>query len=339
MGVGGAITGRGADLLIIDDPIKNAEDAASDTLRSKTFDWYESTAKTRLEPGGRQLLIMTRWHQDDLAGRLLLQMEGGGDDWDVVCLPAIAEQDEHFDGELFRSEGEALWPARYPVTELQRIKSGTRPYWWNALYQQRPTAPEGAEFPPEYFGRHIWFTEWPEKMKVKFMAVDPSKGKERGDFSAIVWMGFKEGIFYIDADIAKRPPAQIISDTLACYIEFGPDMLGVEANAFQELLGERLVEEAHRAGFVPPCYSITNTLKKEMRIEKLDEPLSRQWLKFKMGSRGAALLVKQLRDFPLGDHDDGPDALEMCFQLGLHRVSLLEYGNERIAGNIFGQWA
>ena len=139
-GVGGPITGKGADILIIDDPVKNAEEANSQTYRDKTWEWYQSTAYTRLEPKGAIILIMTRWHEDDLAGRLLKHMQNGtGEKWEVINLPAIAEENDL----LGRKPGEPLWPERYDLKELNRIKDTTGSYWWSALYQQRPQPPEG----------------------------------------------------------------------------------------------------------------------------------------------------------------------------------------------------
>jgi hypothetical protein len=107
-GVGGPITGKGCNVLIIDDPVKNAEEAASPTYREKTWEWWRSTAFTRVEPEGSVLVILTRWHEDDLAGRLIQQQENGEDEdeserWEVLNLPAIAEKDD----QLGRAEGEA----------------------------------------------------------------------------------------------------------------------------------------------------------------------------------------------------------------------------------------
>ena len=139
-GVGGPITGKGADILIIDDPVKNAEEANSQTYRDKTWEWYQSTAYTRLEPNGSIILIMTRWHEDDLAGRILHQIEQDkGEHWEIINLPAIAEDHDI----LGRNIGEPLWPGRYDLNELERIKYTTGSYWWSALYQQRPQPPEG----------------------------------------------------------------------------------------------------------------------------------------------------------------------------------------------------
>ena len=139
-GAGGPITGKGGNVLIIDDPFKNAEQAASLTMRRKIWEWYRSTFYTRLEPGGVIIIIMTRWHEDDLVGRLLNPEMGDVEDWTQVNFPAIAEEHDI----LGRKPGEALWPQRYDVDALMRIKvAGVGSYWWNAMYQQHPSPPEG----------------------------------------------------------------------------------------------------------------------------------------------------------------------------------------------------
>ena len=143
-GVGGAITGKGADLLIIDDPVKNAEEAQSKTYRDKTYDWYRSTAYTRLEPGGAVIIIQTRWHEEDLSGKLLKEEP---DKWTVISLPAIAEGEDI----LGRKKGDSLFPSRYDVESLQDIKNTLGSYWFNALYQQRPQPDGGSIFKREYF--------------------------------------------------------------------------------------------------------------------------------------------------------------------------------------------
>lgn len=139
-GVGGPITGRGADVLIIDDPIKNREDAESKGIRDKQWGWFTSTAYTRLEPDGAIIVIQTRWHEDDIAGRLQQEAAAGGEQYRVIRLPAIADDDAD---ELGRAKGEALWPTRYGLDRLQQIAAAVGSYVWNALYQQRPVAPEG----------------------------------------------------------------------------------------------------------------------------------------------------------------------------------------------------
>jgi len=120
-GVGTAVTGRGAHLLLIDDPVKDREEAESETRRETVYNWYSSTAYTRLMPGGAVILIQTRWHEDDLAGRLLEAEAKGGDKWDKLILPAIL------------SNGQALWPEWYPIDALNRTKAAIGPRDWSAL--------------------------------------------------------------------------------------------------------------------------------------------------------------------------------------------------------------
>ncbi|WP_415783236.1 phage terminase large subunit [Alkalicoccus chagannorensis] len=150
-GVGGAITGMGMTYGIIDDPIKNRQDAESPTIREGIWDWYISTFYTRLEKGGKILITLTRWHEDDLAGRLLEKQDKDpkADQWTVLNLPAIAEEPIH--PEDPRKEGEALWPEKYPKEELLKIKATVGSYEWNAMHQQRPAAADGNLFKRPYF--------------------------------------------------------------------------------------------------------------------------------------------------------------------------------------------
>jgi predicted phage terminase large subunit-like protein len=151
-GVGTATTGRGAHLGLIDDPFKDREDADSEIQREKVWRWYRSTFFTRLMPGGAIVLVQTRWHEDDLAGRLL-ELQGrkeDGGEWTVLDLPAL-------DG-----EGKALWPEWYDETALARIKATIGPREWSALYQQRPQPDEGTFF------QRGWFKEWEAKPALRY---------------------------------------------------------------------------------------------------------------------------------------------------------------------------
>lgn len=134
-GVGGPITGKGADLLIIDDPIKNWAEAASFNIRENLWNWYRSTARTRVEPGGGVIIAMTRWNEDDLVGRLIRSMkEEGGEHWEVFDFPAVADEKDI----LGRKPGDALWPARYDDEEMRVLRASVGQKIWNAMYQQRP---------------------------------------------------------------------------------------------------------------------------------------------------------------------------------------------------------
>jgi len=137
VGVGGALTGRGANLLIIDDPIKNEQEAASQVYRDRMWDWWQATSSTRLEPWACVIVVATRWHEDDLLGRIEKNNDGS---WEIVKIPAIAEEGDV----LGRGIGEPLWPERFvddPNYEIRKATSG--PYWWTALFQQRPSPPGG----------------------------------------------------------------------------------------------------------------------------------------------------------------------------------------------------
>lgn len=138
-GVRGPITGKGANVAIIDDPVKNDQEAMSQTYREAAWDWYRATFSTRIQQDGAIILVMTRWHEDDLAGRLLKAQQEGGEKWEVVSLPAIAEEDDL----LGRQPGEPLCPELFSKETLESIKKRLGTYWWNALYQQKPSPPEG----------------------------------------------------------------------------------------------------------------------------------------------------------------------------------------------------
>jgi predicted phage terminase large subunit-like protein len=145
-GVGSGIAGRGAHVLMIDDPVRSMEDADSATVRDDVWDWYTADAYSRLAPGGGIVLIMTRWHEDDLAGRLLAEMKTGGEQWEILNFQAIAEEDEEF-----RKKGEALHPARYDEAAWARIRKVIGERKFAALCQQHPTPETGHFFTRDMF--------------------------------------------------------------------------------------------------------------------------------------------------------------------------------------------
>lgn len=156
-GVGGPITGHGAGIGIIDDPVQSWAQAQSKTFRDSVWEWYQGTFRTRIWEGGAIVLIMTRWHQDDLAGRLLMEH---GEDWTVLHYPAICDDPDT--DPLGRKEGEPLSPSRYSFEELMRIRDDVGPSVWTAEYQGRPAPPEGAFFRVDKIN---WIVSPPEKPK------------------------------------------------------------------------------------------------------------------------------------------------------------------------------
>jgi len=182
---GGGITGRGFDLLILDDLIKNAADAESEVHRDAQWEFLQGTAMSRLEPGeydatksrmnpGATLIVMmARWHEDDLIGRIHREMPG---QWQRLRLPAIAEApDEEYPepDAMGRAPGEPLWPSRFPIENLQRRRARSGEYYFNALYQQRPSSPTGSIFQRKWWQRwralpeHFDFACWSWDMSFK----------------------------------------------------------------------------------------------------------------------------------------------------------------------------
>lgn len=176
VGIGGGATGTGCDILIIDDPIKNAIDANSKIKRDNDWEWYGTTAYTRLLPGGGILIIMTRWHDDDLTGRLIRAMnDGDGDEWEILSFPAIAEHDEEH-----RREGDALHPDRYNIDRLNKIKRAIGQKSWHSLYQQRPVTAEGAIFKRQWWKK---FKQLPTRFERVVQSWDCNfKGGITGDY-------------------------------------------------------------------------------------------------------------------------------------------------------------
>jgi predicted phage terminase large subunit-like protein len=180
VGVGGALTGRGFEVIVIDDPLKGRKEADSEGVREDLWRWYQGTLRTRLEPGGGILLVQTRWHHDDLAGRLL---EAQADKWETVSLPAVAGEDDP----LGRAPGEPLDPLRYDALAYAEIRTDVGERDWYAQYQGTPTPDEGDVFHKDWFVR-----EWPapEKTGMVFQYWDTSHGKSdaqkrrrKGDYS------------------------------------------------------------------------------------------------------------------------------------------------------------
>lgn len=203
-GVGGAITGKGFHLGIIDDPIKNAEEADSETIREKHKDWYASTFYTRKEPDAAIIVIQTRWHEEDLAGWLLEEEHGDEpEEWHVVSFEAIKTGDEPDVPDTctleadWRKVGEALWPERYDVPKLTKIKARLGTHWWSALYNQRPQPRAGNKFKRYWFDtvRAVPY----EAKRVRYWDLAATAGS--GAMTAGVLLAFAAGIDYVE-DVA-----------------------------------------------------------------------------------------------------------------------------------------
>lgn len=334
-GVGGSLFGKGAHVAIVDDYHGSIEDALSLAERDKVHRWYQGTIRNRLEDEESAIVIVaTRYHPEDLVGRLLEESHHGGDQWRVIHLPALAGKVD----ELGRAEGDPLWPERWGKEHLAREKlamaASGYPWMWEALYDGDPPKTIDAEFPRDWFGDHIWFDSWNagQEWECKAQAIDPSMGKtDKSDYSADVWGGLaRDGILYVDADLQRRSVQQLARDAAQHYREFGCEVMGVEGVTFQELVADAIREAAAELRLsscdVLPMIDQTNKL---VRIRRLGKWLATGRIKFRRGSPGSLLLVQQLRGFPSCKHDDGPDALEMLTRLiGQRMAGGITYGSD-----------
>lgn len=201
-GVGGGITGMGADFLLIDDILKNQQEAESPTVLQNILKWYQTTAYTRLEKNGKVCLTLTRWSKNDLAGELLkaAESDSSADQWVVLNLPAICENPKHPDDT--REAGDPLWPDKYDLKRLEAIRSSVGPRVWAALFQQRPTVAGGNLFKTEAW--QFW-RRLPEKFDTLIQSWDMAfKNKATSDFVAGHVWGKVGANFYLVDRICKR---------------------------------------------------------------------------------------------------------------------------------------
>lgn len=346
---------RGANrpTLIICDDLQNDGHIASATQRASSRDWFHGSLLKAGSQTTNLVNLATALHRDALAmqldrtpgwtSRLFRAIETWPsridlwDEWErIYCnldsAHAMEEARKFYAAHRadMDASAELLWPEEEDLYRLMRMRVEEGHTAFEREKQSCPVDPERCEWPESYFdqsqeGADFWFSDWPADMQLKTMALDPSKGTDsrHGDYSAFVMLGVDQrGMIYIEADLARRPTPVMVADGVRLYRAFQPDVFGVETNQFQELLAGEITAEFRVQGLprVVPA-AITNHTNKQMRIRRLGPYLSQRRLRFHKGSASTQLLVDQLRDFPLGTYDDGPDALEMALRLAeeLHR--------------------
>jgi len=304
VGVGAGITGVGGDLILIDDPVKNREEAESEVYREKVWQWYTDDLYTRLEPGGALVLVMTRWNEDDLAGRILKSEMAA--DWEVVSLPAIAEEDDA----LGRAPGTPLCKDRYDLKALEDIRRTQGEYSFQALYQQRPSAREGVFFK---VGKLIIVDAAPAGLPT-IRAWDEAATEGDGDYTAGVRMcgPDADGIFYVtdvvrgqwstDArDALIQQTAQLDGRTVRIRGAQEPGSAGVDrAKAFIRMLAGFTVTTERASG------------PKEVRADPYSAQVNAGNVRLVRGDWNRTY-IEELRTFPLGKHDDQVDAASDAF--------------------------
>jgi len=291
-GVGTAITGRGADIALIDDPFKDREEADSERRRNLVWDWYRSTLFTRLMPGGAVVIILTRWHEDDLAGRLL-EAEGRketGGQWDVLEMPAIAD-------------GKALWPAWYDLAALERIKATIGPREWSALYQQRPQPDEGTFFKRE------WFKTWGKLPTVRYYGTsDYAVTDGGGDYTVHrIWgIGPDGDIYRIAGWRGQTASDEWIERKLDLIAKYKPMAWFGEGGVIQKAIEPMLKRRMRERNVHCRMEWLSSVSDKPTRARSFQAMAATGRVHFEPGADLSEFLV-----FPAGKHDDDVDTASL----------------------------
>jgi predicted phage terminase large subunit-like protein len=298
-GVGGAIAGRGADLLIIDDP-HSEQDAMSVNLLDACYEWYTSGPRQRLQPGGTIVIVMTRWSTLDLTGRLLKrQTENHADKWDVIELPAI-----------FEDSGNVLWPEFWKKEELDSVKASIPVSKWNAQYQQNPTSEEGAIIKREWW--NIWEKDEPPRCHYVIQSYDTAFSKSQtADFSAITTWGVftpqeggSDAIILLDAKRGRWDFPELKAEAMNQYKEYEPDMVLVEAQAS----GTPLTHELRAMGIPVVNYRPSRGNDKMTRVHAVS-PVFESGMVWAPDFVFADEVIEECAAFPFGENDDYVDSM------------------------------
>ena len=296
-GIGGGILGRGADLFAIDDPVKNAQEARSPVSRESVWQWYTTTALTRLQPNAIQLLMMSRWNEDDLAGRLLKEMDKGGDQWEVLRFPALSKDEDGNDV--------ALWPSHYDVERLQEIRRTLGPYWWGAVYQQDPKTLEGGVFNLSWWQ----YRELPENLTRTIQIWDTAfKVGTRNDFNVCAtWSESSLGYHVRNVYRERLQYPDLKEAVKQQYAMFKPDMVGIEDKAS----GQSLIQDLRRETKIP-IIAIPAEDDKFTRATRVSGHVQAGRCYLPLDAPWVTDFVDEHANFPNGTYDDQVDTTSMA---------------------------
>jgi predicted phage terminase large subunit-like protein len=310
-GLGGPLTGKGADMLVLDDPVKNADSVLSQNARDRMWDWWVSVAYTRLQKGGTTIVVGTRWHEDDLIGRLIRQRDEGEEDWEVLNLPAIAEPGDP----LGREEGEALWPEMFSLEVLEQIRRTQGPYWWAAMYMGRPTPLEGGVLKREWMNNR--FSAPPAMQRVIQTVDSAAKSGEHNDYSIVATWGTDGIDFYLlDVWRAKVEFPELKRAVADQFFKHQASAVYVEVASS----GMSLLQEMQRETMIPIIaqQTISNKLGRVHAVSglfqsgKVKLPRTAPWL---------AEWIEEHTSFPNGAYDDQVDTTAYALHELAYQVS------------------
>jgi len=302
IGTGGAVTGKGADLLIIDDPHSEQEaKQGNPAVYDAVYEWYTSGPRQRLQPGGSIIVVMTRWSKRDLTGQILKNSsKDGTDDWEVIEFPAILPS------------GTPLWPGFWKKEELESIKAEIPVAKWEAQYQQNPTSEEGALIKREYW--KIWESERPPSCQYIIQSWDTAfETSNRADYSACTTWGVFEredrhgnmvpNIILLDALKIRLEFPDLKRKAIEMYREWNPDTTIIEKRA----AGAPLVYELRKAGVPVSEYTPYKGQDKIARVNSITD-LFASGMVWRPETRWAEEVMEEMAEFPHGEHDDLTDS-------------------------------
>ena len=311
-GVGAAIIGFRADGAVIDDPIRSREDANSKIVRDKIWEWYKSDLLTRLRPGGWVILIQTRWHEDDLAGRILAEMARGGEAWDIVSLPAEAEA-----GDLLgRAPGEWLWEDAYGYADFLRHEKATQlPRNWSALYQQRPAPETGDYFKDEWL--RTYASEPPRASLNVYGGSDYAVTSGGGDYTVHVVVGVDPDNRMYLLDLWRGQTSSDLWIEAWCDLvrKWRPAFWAEERGQIIAGVGPFLQRRAIERQAYTSREQFGSRGDKAVRAQSIRGRMAMLGLYVRQGAPWLASLRAELLSFPAGMHDDQVDALSLIGQL------------------------
>lgn len=314
-GAGGVITGLNFKLGIIDDLFKNREEAESEIIRNSRWDWYRSTFYTRQKGNTAIIIVGTRWHTDDVIGRLLEQQkkdEAEGvknyDKWKVIEFPAVAIVDEPH-----RKKGEALWPERFPLSKLKTIENTLGPYEWEALYMASPITSENQEFKENWIKRRSW-AEVEALDTRKFATIDPGGKEIENDYTGIVRNYIdKQNKWNIRAMRVHFDSKELINYIFTLHNE-GFEKIGIEETVYLKAIEPFFKEECVKRNEFPTIEPLKHhKTQKEVRIRGLIPRYAAGGIYHIEGECGD--LEKEMLVFPKGAHDDALDSLAMQLEI------------------------
>jgi len=301
-GVGGAITGRGADLLIIDDP-HSEQDAMSPTAMESAYEWYTSGPRQRLQPGGIIIIVMTRWSTKDLVGKVLKkQGDDHADQWDVVEFPAIMPESDT-----------PLWPEFWKKEELLSVKASLPISKWNSQWMQNPTAEAGSIVKREWWRK--WENEWVPAYDYVIQSYDTAfSKKETADYSAITtWAIFQspdqdtQALILLDAKRVRLDFPELKRLAYEEYKYWEPDCVLIEAKAS----GTPLTQELRRMGIPVTAYTPSRGQDKIARMNSV-APIFESGMVWAPDESFAEEVIEEMASFPFGDNDDYCDSATMA---------------------------